>query len=237
MVWGPTPIPEAIDRIDVLSRSGLRLAYGGRLAMARLLALQGRFAEALGYLAEAEPVLRDHGDRHLLSQLNAVRGDIALLQGDLETAIREHRASYDSMTAQGDLAFSSTYAAECAEAYLAAGDIDQANAFATIAIETSASDDIASQGGGRAVQACVLSSRGDHAAAEALAREAADIFGRTDYVFMHADALVYQARVLRAAGKQEEALAAARKALDLYAQKQATFLVERTSRLIAEWSP
>jgi tetratricopeptide (TPR) repeat protein len=236
-VWGPMPIPEAIQGIESRRRTYRQLAPGSALAMGRLLGLQGRFAEAHASVDEAEPVLRDLGDRHLLSQVAAVRGDLALLGGDLRTAVAEHRASYDSMIAQGDRAFSSTYAVECAEAYLAAGDIDQAETFADIAVDTSASDDIASQGGGKAMQAAVLSARGDHAGAEAKAREALDILEATDYIGYLADALVYQARVLRAAGKPDEALGVARRALGLYEQKQATFVADRTRRLIEEWSP
>jgi hypothetical protein len=47
---------------------------------------------------------------------------------------------------------------------------------------------------------------------------------------------VYQARVLRAAGKPEEAVVVARRALGLYEQKQATFVADRTRRLIDEWA-
>ena len=108
--------------------------------------------------------------------------------------------------------------------------------FATIARDTSSSDDVASQAGGRALQARVLSRRGEHDAAETLAREAAAIMGQTDYLDQHGRVLVHLARVLRDAGKADEALAAARQALALYEQKGATFYVERTQRLIDDWT-
>jgi len=93
-----------------------------------------------------------------------------------------------------------------------------------------------SQAGGRAVQARVLSRRGDHDGAEALAREAVEIMGRTDYLEQHAEVLVHLAYVLRESGKADEAQAVAREGLALYERKGATFFVEKTQRLIDEWS-
>ncbi|HUG94963.1 MAG TPA: hypothetical protein VMK30_02335, partial [Pleomorphomonadaceae bacterium] len=93
-----------------------------------------------------------------------------------------------------------------------------------------------SQAGGRAVQARVLSRRGDSDAAEALAREAAAIMGQTDYLSQRGDVLVHLAHVLREAGKNDEAVAAARKAEALYEQKGATFFVEQMQRLVDEWT-
>jgi hypothetical protein len=63
------------------------------------------------------------------------------------------------------------------------------------------------------------------------------IMGRTDYLALHADALVHLARVLHVAGKDPEALESARQAAVLYEQKGATILVERTRRLIEGWTP
>jgi len=127
-------------------------------------------------------------------------------------------------------------AAHVGEVLLDLHDDDEAWRFGTIARDTSSSDDVMSQAGGRAVQARVLSRRGDHAAAETLAREAAAIMAKTDYLAVHGDVLVHLAHVLWAAGKPDEAVAAARKALALYEQKGATFFVERTRRLIDEWT-
>ncbi len=109
-------------------------------------------------------------------------------------------------------------------------------AFGTIARETSSSDDVMSQAGGRSVQARVLSRRGDHVGAEALAREAVAIMRQTDYLDQHATALVHLGHVLAAAGSMEEAAAAAREAVTLYERKGATYMVEQTQRLIEEWT-
>jgi len=52
----------------------------------------------------------------------------------------------------------------------------------------------------------------------------------------HADVLIHQAMVLRESGKADEALAAAREGLALFERKGATYWVERTQRLIDDWT-
>jgi hypothetical protein len=113
---------------------------------------------------------------------------------------------------------------------------DEAWKYGTIAREWSSSDDVISQAGGRAVQARVLSRRGEHDAAEVLAGEAVAIMAKTDYLETHGDALVDQAKVLRESGKADQALGAAREALALFERKGATSLAQQTKRLIDEWS-
>jgi hypothetical protein len=123
-----------------------------------------------------------------------------------------------------------------AGAYLENLDLAHAWQYGTIARETSARDDIASQAGGRQIQARVLSARGQDAEAEVLGREAVAMMERTDYLEFHGHALVHLARVLQAAGKADEALVVARQAVALFERKGATFLVEQTQRLIDDWS-
>jgi len=162
---------------------------------------------------------------------------VSLLAGDFAEAVRSLQLAYDEKTAAGDHAGASTTETALAEAHLEADDLDRAWTHATNARETASKDDIASQGRGREIQARVLSARGEHSRAEELAREAVAIMAQTDYLALHADALVHLARVLHAAGKDPEALESARQAADLYGQKGATILVERTHRLIEGWTP
>ncbi|MEP7106293.1 MAG: tetratricopeptide repeat protein, partial [Chloroflexota bacterium] len=227
-VWGPLPAAEVIQLVE----GGVAR---GAVARARMLALQGRFAEAQVVVAQASQSLAELGDRIGLSICHEVAGLVARLSGDSGEAVRNLQLSYDELIALGDQAFASTRAGFLAEAYLEAQELDEAWQYAGIARDTSASDDIASQSLGRRIQARVLSARGQHAEAEALAREAVAIMGRTDYLVMHGDALVHLGQVLYAAGKVDEAVAAAREAVELYDRKGATFLAERTRELLEEW--
>jgi predicted ATPase/class 3 adenylate cyclase len=227
LVWGPTPVEEAIALIEPSTKD-----VGAYQGLSRLRALQGRLTEALELLAKARTGFEDLGNRlHAVSCLSA-EGEIQRQAGNLIEAERLLRASYDGMTATGDRSFASTVAVQLGRVLFDLHQDDEASQFGMIARETSSSDDVISQAGGRSVQARVLSRRGNHDAAEALARESVEIMARTDYLVPHGEVLVDLAHVLHAAGKAEKAMAAARDGLELFERKGATFYVEQTQRLI-----
>ncbi len=231
-VWGPMPVEEAIARIERSKTQDVG-AYRG---LSRLRVLQGRFAEAIELNAKARAAYQDLGNRHQLVSTEAAEGEIQYHAGNLEEAVRLIRSGYEAMVATGDRSFASTQAVDLGSALLDLHQDDEAWKYGTIAREWSSSDDVVSQAGGRSVQARILSRRGEHEAAEAVASEAVAIMAKTDYLERHGEALVHQAKVLRESGKAEEALAAAREGLALYERKGATFFAERTQRLIDEWS-
>jgi len=238
LVYGPTPVEEAIAWIQAsIDRAlGARWALGGYSGIGRLRALQGRLAEGRELIARTRASAEDVGNRQLLASTFGAEGEIEYLAGNAAEAARLIRESYEAMTAIGDRSFASTIAVALGYVLLDLDEDDEALRFGTIARDTSSSDDVVSQAGGRAVQARVLSRRGEHAEAEALAREAVEIMARTDYLVQHGEVLVQLAHVLRQAGKAEEALSATREAVALYEQKGATFLVDRTQLLIEEWT-
>jgi tetratricopeptide (TPR) repeat protein len=233
-VFGPTPCNEAIQLIEDLVSKGY--SPGADLGIGRMLTLQGAFDDARERITRAARDLEELGDRFLLTETDAALAHNALLSGDAKSAVRLYRESYDRKIGLGDRGYASTTAVGLSTALLAEGDLDEAWRYAAVARETSASDDIASQTGGRGVQARVLSARGQHAEAEDLAREAVAAVGMTDYLLSHGEVLMHLAHVLRGAGKKDEAVAAAREALALYEQKGATFYVDQTNRLIDEWT-
>jgi tetratricopeptide (TPR) repeat protein len=237
-VWGPVPAEEGIAVLQAqMDESVGDLWYrGANVGISRLLMFQGRFDEASERNAAARAVFEDVGSQMRVIDTVVGEGEIERLRGRPDLAVPLIRQGYDLMTATGDRAFASTLAVSLADALLDVGDEAEALRFATISRETSSSDDVMSQAGGRAIQARAISRRGDHSAAEAIAREAEAIMATTDYLSVHGDVLVHLAHVLREAGKLDEALAAARQAVALYEQKGATFFVERTQRLIEEWT-
>jgi class 3 adenylate cyclase/tetratricopeptide (TPR) repeat protein len=238
LVFGPTPVAEVVADLqaEIDRAQGAIGRLGANQGIGRMRALQGRFAEARELNARARTAFEDLGNRIWLAGSLSTEGEIEHLAGNHAEAARLIQESYEAMTATGDRAFASTVAAALGEVLLDLGDDDEAWRFGTIARDTSATDDVISQASGRAVQARVLSRRGDHDAAEELAREAAAILGQTDFLRQHGDILVHLAHVLRQAGKADEALAAARQAVALYEQKGATFFVDRTQRLIDDWT-
>jgi class 3 adenylate cyclase/tetratricopeptide (TPR) repeat protein len=232
MVWGPTPVEEAFAAIEGQADRDAG-AYRG---LARLRLLQGRFDDARELNAKARARFEELGNRHQLVSMLQNEGEVEYHSGNPGEGARLLRESYDGLTATGDRSFASTVAVTLAEVLLDLQQDDESGSLGRIARDTSSTDDVMSQAGGRAVQARVLSRQGDHEGAEALAREAVAIIGRTDYLDRHADILVHLARVLHESGKGDEAVATAREALALYDRKGATFFVEKTQRLIDDWS-
>jgi class 3 adenylate cyclase/tetratricopeptide (TPR) repeat protein len=234
-VYGPTPVDDAVAAIMATRAEFPGTGAGSGSGLAKLEILRGRFEEASRLIDESAAVFEEHGDRFLLSEAEAVRGEIAMALGDATRAVRLFQAAYEGKVALGDRAFASTTATEVGNALIRVEEYDEAMRFASIALDTSSRDDIASQGPGRAIRARVLSKRGEHRAAEEVAREAVDIMAKTDYLYYHAWTLVHLAHVLRAAGKEADALAAAREAQALYARKGATFYEAQTREMIEAW--
>jgi class 3 adenylate cyclase/tetratricopeptide (TPR) repeat protein len=234
LVWGPTPVEEAISLIEAQQK--VRMEVGAKGGLSRLRALQGRFNEALELNAIARAGHEDLGSRYQVVSTFSAEGEIQHQAGNLDEAARLLKEGYDGMTATGHRSFASTVAVSLAEVLVDLQQDDEGWRYATIARDTSSSDDVISQAGGRAVQARILSRRGERDAAEALAVEAVEIMANTDYVAPHAKVLVHQALVLRESGKGAQALVAAREGLALYQRKGATYWVERTQRLIDAWT-
>ncbi|MEP6808402.1 MAG: adenylate/guanylate cyclase domain-containing protein, partial [Chloroflexota bacterium] len=233
-VAGPMPADDVLRLVEQEAGHTTQLP-GGASGQTRMLCLQGRFAEARASLSLATDQMGDRGGRMLASEAHEVSGNVALLAGDVAEAVHDLKVAYDEKIAARDPAGASTTATALAEAYLEAGNLDQAWTIAANARETASPDDFASQGRSRQIQARVLSARNQSAEAEALVREAVAIVGRTDYLVLHGDALIHLGRILHAAGNAEEAVASAREALALYQRKGASYLVKRTQDLIREW--
>ena len=175
--------------------------------------LQGRFDEARELSAGALAAFQELGNRQQVAACLDFQGSIEHHIGNHAEGARMIREGYDAMTEIGDRSFASTVAVGLGDAYLSLDQDDEAWHFGTIARDTSSSDDVVSQAGGRAIQARVLSRRADRTKAESLAREAVAIMAQTDYIDQHAGTIVHLAHVLQEAGKTAEALAAAREAL------------------------
>jgi class 3 adenylate cyclase/tetratricopeptide (TPR) repeat protein len=231
---GPMPADEALKLVETEVGHTTQLP-GGASGPTRMLCLQGRFAEARAALSRTSGQMAEGGGRILPWEAHEVAGNVALMEGNVSEALRNLELAYDEKIAAGDPAGASTTATALAEANLEAGNLEQALNYAMNARKTASRDDFASQGRSREIEARVLSARGQHPQAEALAREAVAIVARTDYLALHGDALIHLGHVLHAAGKVDEAVAAAREAAALYDRKRATHLVERARRLLAEW--
>jgi predicted negative regulator of RcsB-dependent stress response len=100
--------------------------------------------------------------------------------------------------------------------------------------ELSADDDFASQAAWRMAQARVLSHRGAHDEALALADEAIAINEKTDYLTWQAESDEVRGMVLTAAGRTDEAQETYDRALERFERKGVVPAIQRVRARVAE---
>jgi class 3 adenylate cyclase/tetratricopeptide (TPR) repeat protein len=228
LYWGPRPADEAVRTLDEALPANP--PPRSLLIRAALLAMLGRFDEAwpLAHAASArwsEMAETDGG--HLLAE-------IARFAGDEETAAAYLATYCDWCERHGQVSYLSTYAPMRGRSLWALGRYDEAEKLAQLGRELGDEQDVATQTNWREVQALVHASRGEHAEAERLAREAVTISERTDAPNWRGDALYDLAEVLLAAGRTNEAAAPLEQALEQYDRKRNVVMAERTRARLAD---
>ena len=233
---GPTPAKEGIRRCEeVLARhpDKRRLASHALAALACLKAMEANFEEARELIARARGILRDLGMTTSVAGSSEMAGFVELLAGDPAAAEKELRAGYETLEQMGEMNDFAAVAGVLAEAVRAQGREEEAFRLTEIC-EEAARDYPDTQVAWRVTRAKVLAGRGRVEEAEALAREAVGIAEKTDWLNLHADALMSLGEVLRLAGNPGEARAAIAEAAGLYEQKGNLVSSGRASTALAD---
>jgi ATP/maltotriose-dependent transcriptional regulator MalT len=185
----------------------------------------------LDRIEEAQAASRSAGERLRelgLATTGAWVADVARLAGDYEAAASELQDACGRLEAIGNTGELSTYAPMLGRVLCDLDRHDEAELLAERGRELGDPADNMTQTLWRQVQALVHSSRGQHAEAERLAREAVDLALQGDSPLHRGDAFFYQAEVLQASGRRHEAAAALREALGNYERKRNIPLARRT---------
>jgi class 3 adenylate cyclase/tetratricopeptide (TPR) repeat protein len=220
--WGPMPAPKGVALCDEL----LAADYANASLRAQALQILALFRAMLG---EVEASRRAAADSWTLNEeydLKLLRGiyagDVGVaetLSGDFERAERVLRRGHDALLEMGDVGVRSTVDAVLGNVLFLQGRHDEAFHLAEGSRAIAASDDLDSQPRSRAVQARVVSSRGSHDAALALAREAAALVEPIDFLELKGFVHDVLGEVLAQAGRAEEGAVAIRRAVELHEQK------------------
>ena len=218
-LWGTTPVSELLAWLDDQEARGARhvnLRWYRGAAVARL----GRLDEARAILADVRAELADRGGGIRLAGVTSQSSvDVELLAGDPAAAAELGREGCRLLEELGEQSLLSTGAGRLAQTLYALDRLDEADAWASRAQELAASDDAVTQMLSRQVRAKVLARRGEHAAAEPLAREAVAVGEETDMLESQGDAYADLAEVLLLVGKPGEATAALEQAIERYDRK------------------
>jgi tetratricopeptide (TPR) repeat protein len=227
LAHGSMPVEEALARLD---QHDLPSPWW-LLCRAWYLAMLDRFDEALPLSEKADADIKERGGSWAGDWLMA---EIASLAGDHETARRRLEAVCEWLTSRNMDGFLATYSPMLGRELCALGRYDEAEKAARLSRDVVEEQDVGAQALWRQVQARVDSSRGEHAQAERLAREAVQLWERSDGLPEQGDALCDLGDVLAAAGRRDEALVAWQDALVRYETKHVVPFAARVRERIEE---
>ena len=229
LLYGPTPVPEAIERCEAVLADGLGDRHVVALVMtklAQLKAMAGDFDAARRDYREARAVLDDLGQGMHAPSTGMDIALVELLAGDPAAAEQALRRDTQALETMGETYFLSTMSALLARAVREQGRDDEALELTRTAERIAANDDVDAQVLWRSVRAPILARQGALDEAESLARAALEQARQTDFVMLLAETLVELAHVLRIAGR-DGAQEAMTEALELYRAKGDTVSVGR----------
>lgn len=230
---GPRPADKALDALDAAMPDSPHPYWLGFRAW--LLGMQGR-------IEEAEAVATEARDRSL--EVSGTPGvtdwttaEVAALGGDHERAIRHLERQCETLEARGRQAELSTYKGRLAIELCAVGRFEEAERLGHKSNELGDAHDTYTQAAWRQALARVAAHRGDHEAAERLAREAVTIINQTDSPILQAAALSDLAHVLESSGQREDAAGALRDAIERYQRKGNIVMAKRLRERLTALGP
>ena len=236
LLEGATPVPVALERCEQILeqvRSDQTIEARTLVVISELHAMLGDFDKARTLYRQGQMLFEDLGHRLWIAVLSQVGGIIESLAGDLEAAeascapatrpCREWVKRAHSRRSSLSWLRPCTPGAIFVEAKRLA-DLSEANA---------APEDVLSHVILRGTRALVLAHSGEHVRAEAVAREAVELAGRTDSPAMQADAHSALAETLRLGGNDAGAAAELEQAVELYDAKGHIVARDRAAQSLA----
>jgi class 3 adenylate cyclase/tetratricopeptide (TPR) repeat protein len=221
-VFGPTPVPEALERVrefeEAAGESSL-LQAGAATTLARLLAMQGDIDRARElhhaaretYWAAGMPVSAASVALHT-SWIEQRAGDLLAW----ESAVRSALEVFDALE---ERAYNATLNADLAECLHAQGRIDEIPVLCERVRSLSPAADVVNFVYADALEGCVLAHEGRHDEARSLVDRALEVAETMDYFFIRAGVRLHLAEVNSLAGRSSEATTAAAEALRLFSDK------------------
>jgi len=235
-VWGPRPVPEAIERCKEIQEgaAGDPLIEAGALrSLSWLEARRGRFDEARELVRRASTLFRDVGASGL-SRLSTAfaAADIELLAGDYAAAERVVRPWLAELEQMGERGYRSSLVAWLALAVYAQGRLEEAERLSVEAQESASVTDIWTQAIAFGTRAKVLAARGEGEQAEELARRGVALVESSDSLDLRGATLADLAEVLLVLGS-EEWRSRAEEAAELFERKGNVAAGERLAAVVA----
>ena len=210
--------------------------FGGRTQVAplRRVLVRTPFPEARDLLAHADALARELGDQVALAEVHRDAGHAEMLAGDPAAAETHDRAGFEILERISDRGHLASAAPDLGDAIYAQGRYDEAAAIAEYAERLTIEGDVDAEVRGKQLAAKVMARRGRFAEADALAEEAVRLVAETDYLELHAFALMSRAEVLRLAGRTADAASTLRDAIELHRREGNVVDEARATDLLEE---
>jgi class 3 adenylate cyclase/tetratricopeptide (TPR) repeat protein len=237
-LFGPTPVPEAIEQCESILAKGFSDRQVESLItckLAQLRAMNGEFDSARSLYRRARSLLRELGEGVHAASTGLDVVVVELLGGDLATAELEARNDFEFLERQGETFFLSTMASLLGRVVRDQGRDEEALALSQTAERAAAEDDLDAQVLWRSIRAPIVARAGDYVAGEALARTALELARQTETPVLQADTLYELATVLHLASRLDEAHAVLAEARAIYSAKGDRVSVARASALAERW--
>jgi class 3 adenylate cyclase/tetratricopeptide (TPR) repeat protein len=235
-VFGPMPVPEAIERcreIEAASGGDHRTEGLALCAAAQLEAMRGSFDEARALYVRARAVLTDVGGSMLGASTALDSSTVEMLAGDHAAAERDLRRDAELLEAMGERYLLSTMEGVRAQALIALGRHGDAADACARAEAAAAEDDVESQVLVRSVRAELHLHEGRFTEAATAAAEADALLRGAEAPNIVADLAVVRARIAAAGGDRETAGRELARAARLYRDKGNVVAEGRTAEVRA----
>jgi len=233
MTYGPTPVEEAITRVEqALAEFPTERAGEDHLAL--LYAFAGRFVEAEEAMERSRRVRMELGQEVDHAGLSLDLTWIEFLAGRPERAEGALREAAEVLERAGEQGLQASVAALLAEVLHRLGRDDEAEEWTRRSERIASAEDVEAQAGWRTVRAKVLAGRGEAEEALRLSAEGVAYIRRSDNPQMIGDCLSDRAQVLRLLGRPGQARPVLEEALAVYERKGIVPSIERTRARLAE---
>jgi class 3 adenylate cyclase/tetratricopeptide (TPR) repeat protein len=234
---GTTPVPEVLAWLDANEPPDGRDQFF-RAYRAWSLAMVGRFDEARAILSVARMEQAERGGGGLLANLTSFESaSVEMLAGDFTAAAAFSQEGFRLLEELGESRQLGGAAGIQAQVLYALDRIDEADVWASRSAELGSRDDIWKESRWRPVRAMVLARRGEHVAAEQIARQTVSMCEKTDRIDMQGDVYATLGEVRAAAGRAAQAAEAFEESIARYERKGNIVMAARTrDRLEAAWA-
>ena len=223
LYYGPTPVPEAIDRCRALLRTDASNRHGRaniEVFLGGLVAQRGDLKKARALISSGRATYDELGHRASAATNGAaILGDVELLEGDAIAAEGTFRSLCLELMRTHAYSHLASRAGDLAEALYRQGRLDEAEEWIGVGEAHSAVDDLDAHLLWLPVRAKVTAQRGDFGEAIALASEAVTLAETTDALNRRAAVQMDLGEVLRLAHRATEAARAFSRALELFEEK------------------